>query len=222
MRAHGSRHAWRAEQACGWHYSGHVRCRPGAASGAAATPPTATEVKPVRGGKLTISLNRDANSLDNYNSGAGAVATHYASGYYEQLFRQFILPTGETQAMPELAESWEQVNPTTIVFKIRQGVQFHDGSEFDAHIAQWNYERAIDPQRSGSASIRLLIKETRALDKYTLQITTPAPNSLWFAAWASGQTGGPERPDVLPGVCRAGGRRRGGKEADGHGPLQVR
>ena len=35
----------------------------------------------------------------------------------------------------ELATKWEQTNPTTWRFTLRQGVKFHDGSPFNAEAA---------------------------------------------------------------------------------------
>ena len=32
----------------------------------------------------------------------------------------------------DLAESWSQPNETTYIFKLRKGVKFHDGTEFNA------------------------------------------------------------------------------------------
>ena len=57
----------------------------------------------------------------------------------ETLFRQ--LPNA--QILPHLAETWS-VNDegTEILIQLRQGVKFHDGSDFNAEIAQWNLTMA--------------------------------------------------------------------------------
>ena len=57
----------------------------------------------------------------------------------------------ETFALrPGLAESWEQSDPRSVVFRLRKGVKFHDGSEFTAQVAKWNLERLRDHPKSFS------------------------------------------------------------------------
>ena len=45
--------------------------------------------------------------------------------------------TGKFKIVSSLAESWEQPDAKTIIFHLRQGVKFHDGSDFDAEVAKW-------------------------------------------------------------------------------------
>jgi ABC-type transport system substrate-binding protein len=44
---------------------------------------------------------------------------------------------------PGLAESWEQDknDKAKWIFHLRHGVKFHDGSDFDADAAIWNFDR---------------------------------------------------------------------------------
>lgn len=44
---------------------------------------------------------------------------------------------------PSIAESWEVVDPTTTVFKIREGVKFHNGNPVDAEACKNSIERAL-------------------------------------------------------------------------------
>ncbi|MGC5328472.1 ABC transporter substrate-binding protein [Brevibacillus sp. SYSU BS000544] len=51
-----------------------------------------------------------------------------------------------TEVVPGLAESWEIApDGKTYTFKLRQGVKFHDGTDFDAEAVVFNFERWMDP-----------------------------------------------------------------------------
>ncbi len=79
--------------------------------------------------------------------------------------------TGEVK--PQIAESWEQVDDTTYVFKLRQDVKFHDGSALKAEDVKFSLERAIN-----SASVSYIvdfIKEVNIKDDYTVEIILHAP-----------------------------------------------
>ncbi|CAA9437594.1 MAG: ABC transporter, substrate-binding protein (cluster 5, nickel/peptides/opines), partial [uncultured Ramlibacter sp.] len=44
---------------------------------------------------------------------------------------------------PVLATAWNQVNPTQLRVTLRQGVKFHDGTDFTADDAVYSLERAM-------------------------------------------------------------------------------
>jgi peptide/nickel transport system substrate-binding protein len=54
--------------------------------------------------------------------------------------------SGSLSAVGVLAESWEWVEPTRLNMKYRQGVKFHDGTDFDASAVKYNVERVMDPK----------------------------------------------------------------------------
>lgn len=47
--------------------------------------------------------------------------------------------------VPDLAEKWEMPDDKTHVFKLRQGVKFHNGDPCDAAAVKWSLERVKDP-----------------------------------------------------------------------------
>lgn len=47
------------------------------------------------------------------------------------------------QVVPWLAASWTNPDPTTLSFKLREGVKFHDGSDFNADAVKWNIDRYL-------------------------------------------------------------------------------
>ena len=50
-----------------------------------------------------------------------------------------------TEVVPSLAEKWEVSDDgLTYTFTLRQGVKFHDGTDFNAEAVVWNFERWMD------------------------------------------------------------------------------
>ena len=96
--------------------------------------------------------------------------------------------TGQHKVVGDLAESWEQSDPTTLVFKLKQGVVFHDGSAFDASVAAWNFLRARDDPKSTRRTQLQVIDSVEAADKTTLRIKlkNPSPGFVPTLAWANG------------------------------------
>ena len=90
---------------------------------------------------------------------------------------------------PGLATSWTPVegDPKRWTFKLRQGVKFHDGTDFDADVVVWNLEKILndkspqfDPKQAAQARGRVpTLVGWKAVDKYTVELTTRVINSLF-------------------------------------------
>jgi ABC-type transport system substrate-binding protein len=80
----------------------------------------------------------------------GAFAT-YPSGYEAALclYDRLVDFDARMNIVPQLAESW-QLAPdlTSVTFRLRRGVKFHDGTEFNAAAVKINVERMMDRQRT--------------------------------------------------------------------------
>jgi peptide/nickel transport system substrate-binding protein len=83
--------------------------------------------------------------------------------------------TGVWTYGPMLAESWEQPNPTTLVFKLRKGVVFHDGSAWNAEVAKWNIDRKLTHPKSAAKDDYAIIKTASVVDEYTLRLELKGP-----------------------------------------------
>jgi peptide/nickel transport system substrate-binding protein len=138
------------------------------------TAATAEQVK--RGGTLTHAINWTVPSMDPHISTLPQHALN--ENVYEGLVRLRADPKTWAQSVAGvLAESWRSPDAKTIVFKLRQGVQFHDGSSFDAQVASWNFLRARDHAKSMIKATLRVIDTVRALDKQTLEIKTKDDNA---------------------------------------------
>lgn len=85
---------------------------------------------------------------------------------------------------PQLAESWTVSDDgLTWTFKLRKGVKFHDGTDFNAKAVYDSFARVIDEKHPfhGFGKWRYLslslgtVKEIKVVDDYTIQLITKKP-----------------------------------------------
>jgi peptide/nickel transport system substrate-binding protein len=82
----------------------------------------------------------------------------------------------------ELAESWRVVDATTWQFKLRRGVKFHNGEEFNAESVKFSLDATLSPERNTRARpIYAAFKEVRIDDPYTVSIVTHKPYAITLA-----------------------------------------
>jgi peptide/nickel transport system substrate-binding protein len=83
--------------------------------------------------------------------------------------------TGENE--PLLATSWSNPDANTWEFKLRQGVKFHDGSDFTADDVVHSYKRMRDDPDSKQRSTFKNVDEVRAVDPSTVRVHTKEPDA---------------------------------------------
>jgi peptide/nickel transport system substrate-binding protein len=76
--------------------------------------------------------------------------------------------------VPDLAESWEIVDETTYVFKLREGVQFHNGEDLTASDVAFSFDRMLE-YPSMEKYVEPLIESVDVIDDYTVQINLKDP-----------------------------------------------
>ena len=91
--------------------------------------------------------------------------------------------------VPGLATSWESdpADRKNWVFRLRDGVTFHDGSPFDADAVIWNFDKVLnkeaphfDQRQAAQVRPRLPgVATYRKLDPMTVQVTTKSVDSLF-------------------------------------------
>ena len=83
---------------------------------------------------------------------------------------------------PDLAESWTtSADGREWIFKLRQGVKFHDGTDFDADAVTTFFSSMLDPEVNlGSYSLWKPIEKVETVDSYTVKITTAKPYSSFL------------------------------------------
>ena len=83
--------------------------------------------------------------------------------------------TGEPE--PDLATEWSaNESATEWVFTLREGVKFHDGTDFDAADVVYSLEHVRDPELDSPAALVIgMVDEIVALDPRTVKMTLSTP-----------------------------------------------
>jgi len=141
---------------------------------------------------VTIGQTLEPPTLDPTTGAAQAIREVTYLNIYEGLLR--IDRDGKLQ--PLLAESWT-VSPDnlTYTFRLRRGVKFHDGSDFDAADVKFTFERAMAPDSTNAQKwIFAPIARIETPDRYTVVITLKEPtgNFLYGLAWGDAVIFAPE------------------------------
>jgi peptide/nickel transport system substrate-binding protein len=157
---------------------------PAAAAAVASTPASAATTaasRPVKkGGTLKIALNQEANTVDPHKS-RDIAGTHIKGMVYSQLLKY----GRDLQVQPDLAERYDNPDPTTYVFHLRQGVMFHDGAPLTADDVVASYERLLDP--SIGAPVYVFIKNIASVsapDAATVEFKLNGPQATFIPAMA--------------------------------------
>jgi peptide/nickel transport system substrate-binding protein len=134
-----------------------------------------------KGGKLTWALEQDPVHLIPY--GAVPTANHWGK---EFMYDSLIAWDRNLQVQPALSTEWSAPDDHTYVFKLRQGVKFHDGSEVTADDVKWGIEAQANPPAPGiKTQYPAKITGVDAVDKYTVRINMsgPDPSVVGYFAW---------------------------------------
>lgn len=93
----------------------------------------------------------------------------------QQIFNSLVEIDENGNIIPELAESWEFKDPTTLVFNLKKGVKFHNGDELKASDVVFSINR----MKNKPASMVMVepISGAEALDDYTVKISLSKPFS---------------------------------------------
>jgi peptide/nickel transport system substrate-binding protein len=156
----------------------------GALSGALA-PPAADAQTPRRGGIFHIRgedpVGFDPHLVFTYRTATNLSFTH--SRLIRVKSGASVKP-GTTPLEPDLAESWTQPSDTTYVFKLRQGVRWHNkppvnGRELTADDVKYTYERFLSLRQNPHRGLLEQVQKVEAVDKHTVKFTLSEPFA-WF------------------------------------------
>ena len=130
-------------------------------------------------GKVVIAQGVDPTSLDMMNQ-----QEQPASNVGAQMFESLIERDQNLKLVPALAtELPKLVAPTTWEFKLRRGVKFHNGEDFNADSVKFSLERVANPANKlrGSSSFAPIDK-VEIVDPYTVRVHTKKPWPIFVNA----------------------------------------
>ena len=117
----------------------------------------------------------DALTMDPHSQNEGP--THTLNHHiYETLVGRAL----DGSLTPRLATEWEidEEDDTVWIFKIREGVTFHEGQELTAQDVVFSLNRARTPP-SGMAALHAAVEEVTAEDDYTVRVKLSGPAPLY-------------------------------------------
>jgi len=126
--------------------------------------------RPVRGGTLTSSLDSDVSNLD-YAFSNDIKTKVIIANCVEPLL------TVDTQGLPTglLATSWENPDDHTYLFKLRPGVTFQDGTDFNADAVEYSMGRIRANKASFHYPQLVFIDRIEKPDQGTVKLTLSSP-----------------------------------------------
>ncbi|MCT8161565.1 ABC transporter substrate-binding protein [Pseudoruegeria sp. SHC-113] len=144
---------------------------------------------------------RWASTTDPQTMDPHAVNSAPVLGFLNNVYEGLVRRGKDMTVEGALAESWEPIGSEGWRFKLREGVTFHDGSDFTAEDVLFSYERASSEQ-ADTASWFAPVSDVKVVDDYTVEIYTNAPNPIFpdsIANWMIMDSGwaaanGAERP----------------------------
>jgi len=140
---------------------------------------------PKAGGTLTVGADADPIGLDPVTLGAFS-SWDFTALIYSGLLRW----TPDMEIETDLAVSYEQPDDVTYIFKLREGVKFHNGQDFSAEDVKYTFDRIIDPD----STVRLKsfysnVESVTVIDPQTVEFKLSTADAAFLNYLASNPFG---------------------------------
>ncbi|TMQ16194.1 MAG: peptide ABC transporter substrate-binding protein [Candidatus Rokuibacteriota bacterium] len=146
------------------------------AAASALHPSLARAQAPRKGGTLRVGFYIEAATMDPHLSGS-----KIDRQIYHNIYEPLVTLDVKLGIKPGLAESWQQPDPKTLVFKLRQGVKFHDGTDFTAEAAKFNFVRMKTETKSVRKGELANVDSVDVVDPFTLRLNLKKPDAALLA-----------------------------------------
>ena len=137
----------------------------------------AVQAQQKKGGTLRFATRSDGRGLDPHRN-----IIYYVSNPLAPCSMGLLDINLQMEIVPGIAESYEiSKDMKSYTYKLRKGVEYHNGRTVDAESVKWNYERIMNPKTSHSftrASLQA-VESIKVHDKHSLTINLKAPNAIF-------------------------------------------
>jgi len=135
--------------------------------------------------EIIIGFTDDALTMDPANHRARTTET-----ILRDMYDGLVVRNSKMEVVPQIAESWEQIDTLTYDFTLRKGVKFHNGDSLTAEDIKFTFDRiitdgAIDGQTSPRKSLLGSLKEVKILGPYKVRFILEKPWPVFpaFLPW---------------------------------------
>ncbi|MCA8927949.1 MAG: ABC transporter substrate-binding protein [Alphaproteobacteria bacterium] len=146
---------------------------------AAGMPGIARADMPKRGGVLRYATRVDGRGLDPQRN-----IIYYVSNPLAPTTQGLLDINQKMEIVPGIAEEWDiSKDLKKYSFRLRKGVEYHNGADVDAASVKWNYERILDP-KIGYAFTRASLLDIEKMEvdgKHMLHIYLKHPSAVFAA-----------------------------------------
>src|SRR5262245_4102307 len=146
------------------------------AAAALVTQPALAAETPKKGGTLRVGFYVEAVTMDPHLSGSKVDRQ-----VYHNIYDPLLTLDTKLGIKPGLAESWSQPDPKTIVLKLRRGVKFHDGTDFNAEAAKFNFNRMKTEPKSVRKNELANVDTVDVVDSHTIKLNLKKPDASLLA-----------------------------------------
>lgn len=147
---------------------------------------------------LIIGVESELDILDPHRAGGWSTYRVNRQIYESLVEEELTEPADVPPLKPALATSWDISSDGTVyTFELRQGVKFHDGSDFNADAVEFNVRRAWDENfeyYDAAAAGQLFhtyrfLKDVEVVDDYTIKYIMEQPFSPFIRMLSQGGMG---------------------------------
>lgn len=163
--------------------------------------------------RFTVSIPYDPETLDPHKTGT-IMAIELCHLVYDRL----VYTGADGSPQPWLAESWEIMDDgKVIVFQLREGITFHDGTEFNSYAVKHTFQRLIGADWGSTAQQSMeKLNKVEVIDEYSVKFVLEEPYAPFFVMMDH-----PHMSILSPNAASLDGNDNLGRSPVGTGPFKV-